>query len=134
MNFAVNYLAVIVAAVAGIAINALWYTTVAKKHVDALRASDATIAGRQPTPPMYAVAIVGQVLMALVLALILKMTGLFGLGGGMIVGFLCWLGFTITAMAQVQVYGYRRRGFLFIDGAVWLISALVMGAILGAWV
>jgi hypothetical protein len=83
---------------------------------------------------MYAVAIAGQLLMAFVLAVILRMTGLFGIGGGMIVAGLCWLGFTITAMAQVQVFGYRQRGFLLVDGGVWLVNALVMGAILGAWV
>lgn len=134
MNFAVNYLAVLVAAVAGVAINALWYTTLFKSQIDALRKGDPTIAGRDPAPPMYAVAIAGQLLMAIVLAVILRTTGIFGLVGGMIVGFLLWLGFTVTAMAQVQVFGYRQRGFIIIDGGVWLVNALVMGAILGAWV
>ncbi len=134
MNFTVNYLAVLVAAIAGVVINALWYTTLFKGQIDALRKGDPTIAGRDPAPPMYGVAVAGQVLMAFVLAVILRMTGIFGIGGGMIVAGLCWLGFTITAMAQVQTFGYRQRGFLFIDGGVWLVNALVMGAILGAWV
>ena len=45
MNFAVNYLAVIVAAIAGVAINALWYSVILKAQVGALRKGDATIAG-----------------------------------------------------------------------------------------
>jgi hypothetical protein len=134
MNFALNYLSVLASAVAGVVINALWYTTLFKAQVNALRAADPTIAGRQPAPPMYGVAIVGQVAMAFVLALILKLTGFSGLVGGMIVAGLCWLGFTITAVAQVQTFGYRQRGFLLVDGGVWLVNALVMGAILGAWV
>lgn len=133
MNLAVNYLAVLVAAIAGVVINTLWYAVVLRGQVAALRASDPTIGGRNPAPPMYAVAIAGQFVMAYVLAVILRMTGLFGLVGGMIVGGLCWLGFTITALAQVHTFGYRQRAFIWVDGALWLINALVMGAILGVW-
>src|SRR5262245_29143788 len=133
MNIVINYLAVLVAAVAGIVINALWYTVILKSQVDRLRAADATIAGRQPAGPMYSVAIIGQLVMALVLAAIIGLSGLSGLVGGAIVGALCWLGFTITAMAQVQTFGYRQMGFIAVDGAVWLVNALVMGAILGVW-
>src|SRR5687768_13116231 len=60
LNFGVNYLAVLVAAIAGVVVNALWYTTVLKSQVTALRKGDATIAGRDPAPPMYAIAIAGQ--------------------------------------------------------------------------
>jgi hypothetical protein len=133
MNLSVNYLAVLLAAVAGVAINALWYSVILKGQVDALRKGDPTIAGRQPAPPMYAVAILAQLVMAWVLAVIMKMTGLFGLVGGMIVAGFCWLGFTITALSVIHTYGYRNRAFILVDGACWLITALVMGAILGAW-
>ena len=37
MNFAVNYLAVLAAAVAGVVINALWYSVILKRQVGALR-------------------------------------------------------------------------------------------------
>jgi hypothetical protein len=133
LNFAVNYLAVLVAAVAGVAINALWYSVILKGQIDALRKADATIAGRDPAPPMYGVAIVGQLLSAFVLAVVLKSTGTSGIGGGVAVGALAWLGLSLPAMAQVLTFGYRQRGFVLVDGANWLLSYLVMGAILGAW-
>jgi len=133
MNFAVNYLAVIAAAVAAIVVNAVWYTVIFKSQVDALRAADATIAGRQPASPMYGVAIVGQVLMAFVLAVVLKSTGLTGLGSGAVVGAFLWLGFSITGMAQVHTFGYRNPRFIVVDGGVWLVNAVLQGAILGLW-
>jgi hypothetical protein len=133
MGITINYLAVAAAAVAAIALNALWYTTIFKGMVDRLRAGDPTIAGRDPKPPTYSVAIVGQIVMAVVLALVLELTRFSGFAAGMIIGALCWLGFTIPAMAQVQVFGYRKPAFLLVDGGVWLVNALVMGAILGAW-
>lgn len=134
MNFAINYLAVLAAAIAGVVINALWYSVVLKGQVDALRKADPTIAGRQPAPPMYGVAMGAQLVMAFVLAVLIKSLGVTGWMDGAMVGFFGWLGFTVTAMAQVHTFGYRQPGFIFVDGANWLIAALVMGAILGAWV
>ena len=133
MNFAVNYLAVIVSAVAGMALNALWYTVIFKRHVDALRAGDPTIAGRAPAPQMYPLALIGQVLMAFVLAVVLKTTGQTGVVAGAGLGALLWLGFTINSMAQIQTFGYRKPGFIAVDGSNWLVAAVLMGAILGAW-
>ena len=134
LNFGINYLAVLVAAIAGVVVNALWYAVILKGQVTALRKGDATIAGRDPAPPMYGIAIAGQLVCALVLAVLLRSLGMTTIIGGLTVAVLVWLGFTVTAMAQVQVFGYRQRGFLMVDGGVWLVNALVMGAILGAWV
>jgi hypothetical protein len=131
--FAVNYLAVIVAALAAVAINALWYSVILKSQVDALRAADATIAGRDPVSPMYGVAILGQLLLSFVIAVVLKSTGATGLGAGVLAGALLWLGLSIPPIAQIHVFGYRSRGFLLVDGAVWLINACVIGAIHGLW-
>jgi hypothetical protein len=133
MNFAVNYLAVLVAAVAGVVLNALWYSVILKAQVAKIRAADATIAGRDPAPPLYALAMAAQFVMAFVLAVVLRSGGLSGIGGGMITGAFLWLGFTITAMSVVHTFGYRQPAFVLIDGANWLIAALAMGAILGAW-
>jgi Protein of unknown function (DUF1761) len=133
MNFGINYLAVLAAAVAGVVINALWYSVVMKAQVDRLRAADPTIAGRAPAPPTYGVAILGQVLMAFVLAVVLRTAGITGISGAMFAAALLWLGFTISAMAQVHTFGYRQPLFIAIDGLNWLIAALAMGAILGVW-
>jgi hypothetical protein len=133
MNFSINILAVLVAAIAGVVVNALWYSLILKRQVATLRTADATIAGRDPAPPMYAVAIIGQLLMAFVLAEMLNLTNLSGLGGGVLLGALLWLGFTLPGMAQGHTFGYRARGFILVDAANWLIAAVVMGAILGVW-
>jgi hypothetical protein len=133
MNFAVNYLAVLVAAIAAVVINALWYSVILKAQVSGLRAGDPTIAGRDPAPPMYGVAVVGQLLMSFVIAVIIKSAGLSGIGGGLLAGLLLWIGLSLPPLAQIHVFGYRNRGFLVVDGAVWLINACVIGTIHGLW-
>lgn len=131
LNFGVNWLAVVVAAVAGVAVNALWYSVILKAQVGALRRADPTIAGRDPAPPMYGVAMAGQLLMAFVLAVLLRSLAMTGLAGGLTVALLCWLGFALPGIAQVLTFGYRQRGFVFVDAGNWLLAALLMGAILG---
>jgi Protein of unknown function (DUF1761) len=133
MNFAVNYLAVIVAAVVAVAINALWYNVIFKAQVNALRAADPTIAGRDPVPPMYGVAIVGQLLLSFVIAVVIKSTGVTGIGGVVLAGSVLWLGLSLPPIAQILIFGYRNRQFVVIDGGVWLLNALVIGAIHGLW-
>jgi len=133
LNFGVNYLAVLVAAIAGVVVNALWYAVILKGQVTALRKGDATIAGRDPAPPMYGIAIAGQLVCAFVLAVLLRSLGMTTIIGGLTVAVLVWLGFTVTAMAQVQTFGYRKPGFIFVDGSNWLVAMLAMGAILGAF-
>ena len=133
MNFAVNYLAVLVAAVAGAIINAAWYSGIFARQVNALRAVDPTIAGRAPAPPLYAVAIAAQLIMAFTLAVFLETLGFTGWGNGMMVGFFAWLGFSVTSLAVVQTFGYRKPMFTVIDGGNWLVTLLAMGAIIGAF-
>lgn len=133
MNFSINYLAVIVAAAAGVAINALWYTVIFKRQIDVLRAGDLTIAGRDPEPQMYAVAIGGQLLMAFVLGVIMRTMGIASAGGGVLAGLLVGIGLLLPPIAQVQTFGYRRRMFILVDGGLWLVNAIVMSVILAVW-
>ena len=82
---------------------------------------------------MYGIAIAGQLVCALELAVLLRSLGMTTIIGGLTVAVLVWLGFTVTAMAQVQTFGYRKPGFIFVDGSNWLVAMLAMGAILGAF-
>ena len=132
MNFAVNYLAVLGAAIAGAIINAAWYSGVFAKVVNDLRAGDPTIAGRAPAPPLYGVALAAQFAMAFTLAVFLKTLGLSGWSSGIMVGFFAWLGFSATVLAVVETFGYRPVRFLIVDAGNWLVTLLAMGAILGS--
>ena len=131
MDFTVNYIAVIGAAIAGAVINAAWYSGLFAKQVNALRAADPTIAGRAPASPLYSVALAAQLIMAFTLAVFFKTLGFTGWSNGLMVGFFAWLGFTATALAVVQTFGYRKPMFLVIDAGNWLVTLLAMGAIIG---
>jgi hypothetical protein len=132
MNFAVNYLAVIVAAIVGIGFSALWYTLIMAGPTRAARAEDAQIGGVDPPVTLLPIAMLGNLVGAFVLAVILKSSGGVTIVNGLVAGGLVGIGIALPVVAQIHLYGFRPPMFVAIDGAEWLIALLLMGAVIGA--
>ena len=77
--------------------------------------------------------IIAAALLVVVIAVVIKSTGVTGIGGGLLAGFVLWLGLSLPPIAQILIFGYRNRQFVFIDGGIWLINACVIGAVHGLW-
>ncbi|HEV8670359.1 MAG TPA: DUF1761 domain-containing protein [Candidatus Limnocylindria bacterium] len=131
VNFGVNYVAVIVAAVAAVVIGIVYYG-VAGLGDRLARMAGSTPRGR-PSPAQLAIG--GAV--ALVNAWVLSVLSL-NLGGasitdGIVLGVLVWLGFLATvSAAQVAFQGRPWNAWLLTNAHDLLIQA-VMGAIVTAW-
>jgi hypothetical protein len=133
MNFAINYLGFIVAAVAGILISAVWYSFVVATPARATRAMDAQIAGRDPPPSLIPIGVAANILSAFVLAVVVRSTGAVNIGSGLTAGALIGIGAILPVIAVIHSYGFRPPAFIWIDGAEWVLALLVMGAIVGAF-
>jgi hypothetical protein len=59
--------------------------------------------------------------------------GLVTIGGGLLTGFLVWLGFVMTTMSVNNAFGRQNPVLLVIDGGHWLAVLLVIGLVLGAF-
>jgi hypothetical protein len=134
MAFAgMNYLAVLVAAVAGFAFGAAYYMTLSNVWLAAIGMTKAELAGkRSPTP--FIVSIVALLIMAWVLA---GTIGHLGQGqvtlkNGVISGLFVWLGFVITTLSVNYAFGQRKPMLTAIDGIYWLGVLVIQGAIIGA--
>jgi len=138
MTFAgINYLAVLIAAVAAWAAGAGWYTALAKPWMAALGKTPEEIeACKQQKPPIlpFIYAFVGAAIMAWALAGLMGHLGpgAVTLRNGVISGAFCWLGFVFTTMLVNNSFGGRSRMLLVIDGGYWLLVLVLMGAIIGA--
>jgi hypothetical protein len=129
-NSAVNWLAVVIAAVANLVINTVWYLPAAfGKRWGALTGRDP---GAMPNPMNYVVAVVGALITAYVLALFIKAAGGSGLTDGLIVGVIAWLGFQATLTAVGGMFEGRSWSLFYINAGAGLVVMAVMGAILGA--
>ena len=136
MSFAgINYLGVLVAAVAGFAFGAAYYMSLSRPWLAALGKTREQVAAEGKGSPMpFVISIVALVVMAWVLA---GTIGHLGPGqvtwkNGVITGLFIWLGFVVTTLSVNYAFGQRKPMLGVIDGIHWLGVLVIQGAIIGA--
>jgi len=135
MTFAgVNYIAVIIAALAGFGLGAVWYMTLGKVWLRALGKTPAELQQKGPAKALpFAISIVALLIMSWMLAGIMGHLGDVTVRGGVITGAFVWLGFVITTMGVNHAFSGAKPMLTLIDGGHWLAVLLVMGAVIGAF-
>ncbi len=128
----INYLAVVVAAVAAMAIGAAWYAP------GVFGTAWMALAGFAEPPEgsmaqAYAMGFVNALVKAFVLALLVDWVEGESWRCGAVIGLVCWIGFAATVRADNTIFGGRPLGLFWIDGGYDLVSYVVMGVIMGAW-
>jgi hypothetical protein len=131
MDFAgINYLSILLAAIAAFIFGAGYYGVLSKAW---MRAGRIDAVHARPGAAVLGVTFGAELVMAWVLAGVIGHlgTGQVTLENGIVSGFFVWLGFMVTVMAvnhRYQAYGWDLT---LIDGGHWLGVALIMGAIIG---
>jgi hypothetical protein len=131
MDFSViNWLAVVVAAVAAWLFGAAWYMGLSKPWMAAAKIDPSKM---QRSIAPFIVSFVAELLMATVVALLLGAVtgGDPSVVAGLIFGFVFWLGFVATTLAVNHRYEGFGWGLTLIDGGHWLGVLLIIGAVIG---
>jgi ABC-type antimicrobial peptide transport system permease subunit len=128
----VNWLAILVAAIAKFAIGAVWYAPLFGRQWRELQGIPE---GSPPDGMVQAmvVQIVTDLVMAYILVRFIIYYGSADLLSGAFVGVMAWFGFVITIMVGAIFYERRPPMLVAINGGYQLLGLAVMGAILGAW-
>ena len=129
----VNYIAVMIAALAGFGLGAVWYMVLAKPWMHAVGKTEADRPQGSAQVVLFAIAIVALFIMALMLAGVMGHLGNITIRGGVISGFFVWLGFVITTMGVNHVFSGAKPMLTLIDGGYWLAVLLIQGAVIGAF-
>ena len=129
----VNYVAVIIAALAGFGLGAIWYTVLSKPWMHAVGLTEADRPQGSAQVVLFAIAIVALFIMALMLAGVMGHLGDITIRGGVISGFFVWLGFVITTMGVNHAFSGASTKLTLIDGGYWLAVLLIQGAVIGAF-
>ena len=135
MSFAgINYLAVIIAALAAFGLGAVWYMVLAKPWVRATGKTEAELKkeGSGKALP-FIICLLALLVMAWMLAGLLGHIGNITVRGGMISGAFVWTGFVITTMGVNHTFGGQKPMLTLIDGGYWLAVLILMGAVIGAF-
>jgi hypothetical protein len=128
----VNYIAVVIAALASFGFGALYYMSLAKPWLAAIGKTQADLTANSSKTP-FIVSAVAELIMAWVLAGALGHLGpgQVTMRNGLITAFILWAGFVMTTMAVNHGYQGSKRSLTLIDGGHWLGVLLIQGLVIG---
>lgn len=137
LPFSINYVAVVAAAVASIAIGFGWYSmsVFGKQWMKLSGLTEEVLEkSKKDMGPKYGIMILSSLVMAGVLAVLVKLAWSQTAIGGAKVGALAWLGFVATVGLNSFIFENKPFQLYLINVTYQLVSLVVMGAILAAWV
>lgn len=133
----VNWLSIVIAAVAAWLFGGAYYTSTSKfwlaaqgKTLEQCKAEQAAKSGVQKFAP-FVVVFVAEVIIGWALYGLMAHINAFTLRGGLIAAVLSWFGFVMTTMATNNAFGGRKTSLTVIDGIAWLGAFVIIGAIVG---
>ena len=132
----INYLAAIVAAVVAFGIGWLWYSPMlfGKQWAAANGYTPEKIQAMQKgAAKAYGISFACFLVMAVILAVLLKVAHISAVPTGAKFGVLCWLGFVATMGLTANVYSDKPFKAWLLDAGYQLVSLVVMALIITAW-
>ena len=127
----VNWLAILVAAIAWFILGALWYGPLFGKAWMAATGIDPRAAGERPGATIYVFPLVAYLVATIALAMLSEATGSSTLGHGIILGLVVGLGFGVTLYAVETVFGERPKpGSWFLISAAYQLIGLVLASVI----
>ena len=136
-TFEINYIAVLVSAVAGFVIGALWYSVLFGKVWMKLSGMDNKKIEKEKKKGMtksFIGGFVALLVMAFVLAHFVDMAEAATVLEGAQAGFWAWLGFVATIMLNKVLWEGKPFKLYLLDAAHYFVVLIIMGAILAVWV
>ena len=134
MEVHVNYLAVLLAAVANYVFATIWYAVIFSSSWKKLTG----ITEMKPSVLNIVLVFIGSLVLSYVLyhSIVfgdsyLKMSGV---KAGIMGGFFSWLGFIAPVTLSTKLYEKKPWGLWLLDNGFWLISLILMGAIESFWI
>jgi hypothetical protein len=129
-----NVYAIVLAAIASFMFGWLWYGVLfSDAWLEACGKSRDEVKGDTPSPTPFIISFVGLVVMACVLAGVLRHLGAdqVTLRSGVVTGVFMWLGFVITTMVVNNAFRGAKPSLTLIDGGHWLGVLILQGAVIG---
>ena len=139
MTFAgINYLAIVIAAVAGWLAGAAYFSALGKQWVaaqgstiEAFKARQAAIKGMPAAWLPFALAFVANLAIAWVLAGLVGHLGSVTIRSAVISALFAWGGFVVTTVLVNNAFAGRSYLLTAIDAGHWLVALVLMGVVIG---
>jgi hypothetical protein len=133
---AVNYLAILVSAVAVFAIGMVWYSPAlfARQWMAANGHTAETMNAMKPRmAKIYGLSFVCYLVMGFVMAILARRLGIEYWTGGVKLGGAAWLGFAATLGLTANLFSEKPLAAWLIDAGYQLVFMVAMGVIIAVW-
>jgi hypothetical protein len=132
-----NWLAVVVAALAYFAVGAVWYAPPVFGNMW-MGAGGTTReqADEGPGPAVYAVPLIGSVLSAIALGMLAAVSGTDTLSEGIVLGFVAAVGFALSISLVTATFESTKPNPMLwgaVNAGYHIVGTVIAGAIIGAW-
>ncbi|MCB1518226.1 MAG: DUF1761 domain-containing protein [Hyphomicrobiaceae bacterium] len=129
----INWIAVILAVVASMALGAAWYMVLAKQWIAATGKTQEQLMGSGGSATPFIIAAICQLVMAYFIALLtpMMMDGVTSVYTAILVGVHLWFGFILTSMIINHRYQNMSWNLTLIDGGYLLGVVAVQGLVIG---
>lgn len=128
----INLLAVVVAAVAAFFSSFVWYM-IFGKELAKVSPAFAELQAQRPQPQNMLVVIIGSLVLAFVIAYLLRRMDIHYWFGGVLLGGLLWIGLSAVQWASSIVWEKVPLKLAAIHAGDWLVKLVLIGAIIAAW-
>lgn len=130
-----NWIAILVAAIASFLFQALWYSLFMTEWLAGVdRTREWLMNTSVVTPPLqYGTAILCSVIAAAVLSIVIQASGKQNVQRGVLCAALIWFGFVATTWATEYIFEVRPLQLFLINAGYSLIDLILIGAIVGGW-
>ena len=131
----INFLAVVVAAVAAFVFSSVWYIVFGEERMKQLRSgTNATVAVEENIPPWKLLGeFVRSLVVGAVLAYLIVQLDVADWMDAIRLGFLVWIGLPAVLLAGSVMWENVPWKLAAIHAGDWLVKLLLMAAILGVW-
>ena len=131
----VNYLAVLVCAIASMIIGSVWYSPMllGRTWMEEVDKSEEELKKEFNPLKTYGIAFISNLFIAFSLAQLMAHSNATTVAAGIRLAFLCWFGFIVAPMVINSLFEGKSIKLLLVDSGHHLIVILVFGIILGAW-
>lgn len=130
----INYLAILVSAVAQMVVGSVWYSPVlfGRTWMKAVGKTETEIK-KSAKGGAYFWAFIASLVTAYVLAFAVQVVEATTITDAILLGFWLWLGFVVTTSAGVQIFEGRPLKLFILNTGYYLVSLIIMTIILTMW-
>src|SRR5580698_8840834 len=133
-EFKLNWVAILVAAIASFLFEALWFSVFMSQWLAGIGRTMEWLTSSGMSPAIqYGVAILCSVTTATVLTICIQASGEQTALRGIICGAVIWFGFVATSWAKEYIFEVRTMQIFAINAGYSIFDLMLIGAIVGVW-